>query len=295
MAPSPRPARGRRPPPARGADRCHRDGRDRAYGPAGRSTTTVYAPPTPRSRRCWRPGLRSGIAAPLWARGSLWGALTAGSERRRPSARRRAAPSGLRRAPPPSRCPTRRRAPSSPTGCRDRPAYRAANRRAFRERLDGEVMRAQRHGHLLTLAIIDIDDFKGDQRHLRPPGRATRCWPRSGGAWAPPGARASWWRASAARSSPGSSPRSTRRGGLVAAERARKAIAEISVEGIEGVTCSVGPLRSEHGGRRGRAAAAGRPGPLPGQGRGPRPGGVGRPLMVAGGGPRRCPARAGLR
>ena len=35
-------------------------------------------------------------------------------------------------------------------------------------------------------------------------------------------------------------PQVDAQGGLVAAERARRAIAEMSVEGIEGVTCSVG-------------------------------------------------------
>ena len=36
-----------------------------------------------------------------------------------------------------------------------------ANRRAFTKRLNGEVERARRHGHLLTLVILDLDDFKG--------------------------------------------------------------------------------------------------------------------------------------
>jgi diguanylate cyclase (GGDEF)-like protein len=40
------------------------------------------------------------------------------------------------------------------------PLTRLLNRRAFVERLDGEVARATRHGHSLALALGDLDDFK---------------------------------------------------------------------------------------------------------------------------------------
>ena len=61
-----------------------------------------------------------------------------------------------------------------------------ANNRAFRELMEREAARAQRFGHDLSLLILDIDDFKQRQRHLRAPagrrraadGRPDR-WPRS--------------------------------------------------------------------------------------------------------------------
>jgi diguanylate cyclase (GGDEF)-like protein len=40
------------------------------------------------------------------------------------------------------------------------PLTRLLNRRAFVERLDGEVARASRHGHTLALVLCDLDDFK---------------------------------------------------------------------------------------------------------------------------------------
>ena len=44
-----------------------------------------------------------------------------------------------------------------------------SNNRRFRELISKEAARAQRFGHELSLLMLDIDDFKRDQRHLRPP------------------------------------------------------------------------------------------------------------------------------
>lgn len=41
-----------------------------------------------------------------------------------------------------------------------------ANHRAFHERLEGEIGRARRHGHHLSLAVLDLDNFKAvNDRH----------------------------------------------------------------------------------------------------------------------------------
>ena len=104
--------------------------------------------------------LRSGIASPLWTRGRLWGALTAGSSRPSafgPAEERRLAAFAELAAIAVANAETRheldRLADTDPlTGL--------ANRRALTARLNGEVERARRHGHPLSLAILDLDDFK---------------------------------------------------------------------------------------------------------------------------------------
>ena len=208
-------------------------------GMPGRVDDYRDGPSDPSTEEVLEAGLRSGIAAPLWARGRLWGALTAGSEL--PSAfgagdERRlqafAELTAIAVANAETRAELAHLADTDPlTGL--------ANRRAFRERLDGEVMRAQRHGHLLTLAIIDIDDFKGindtyghlgGDAVLAEIGRRLAATRRAGELVARIGGEEFAWIL----------PEVGAQGGLVAAERARRAIAAISVEGIEGVTCSVG-------------------------------------------------------
>ena len=49
-----------------------------------------------------------------------------------------------------------------------------ANHRRFQEALQQEALRTVRSGRPTGLALIDVDDFKRDQRHLRPPGRRRR-------------------------------------------------------------------------------------------------------------------------
>ena len=184
-------------------------------------------------------GLRSGIAAPLSSGGRVWGALTAGSSEPRafgPAAERRLAAfaelAAIAVANAEARAELARLAETDPlTGL--------ANRRAFTKGLAGEVERARRHGHLLTLVILDLDDFKaindthghqvGDRvladvgRHLAATSRAGELVARIGGeefAWILPQVDAT--------------------GALAPVERARARIASIHVDGVSGITCSAG-------------------------------------------------------
>ena len=53
------------------------------------------------------------------------------------------------------------------------------NHRAFQEELDRQVEAAQRYGVPVSLVIIDLDEFKADQRRPRATPSATRRWPIS--------------------------------------------------------------------------------------------------------------------
>jgi diguanylate cyclase (GGDEF)-like protein/PAS domain S-box-containing protein len=192
-------------------------------------------------------GLRSGISAPLWAAGRVWGALTAGSDEPRafgPAEERRLAAfaelAAIAVANAEARAELARLAETDAlTGL--------ANRRAFTKGLAGEVERARRHGHLLTLVILDLDDFKavndtyghqvGDRvlaevgRHLAATSRAGELVARIGGeefAWVLPQVDA--------------------RGAMAPVERARAGIASIVVDQVSGITCSAGvcDLRAAH-------------------------------------------------
>ena len=44
------------------------------------------------------------------------------------------------------------------------------NHRAFQERVESEVGRAQRYGRPLSLVLLDLDYFKTHQRRVRPSG-----------------------------------------------------------------------------------------------------------------------------
>ena len=285
--------RGRRssPPPCRSAARPRRactatDRRGRARGRLPRRCRADAS-----VEQVLEAGLRSGIAAPLCDRRPGVGRADRGLE---PSRARSGRPrSGAWRPSPSSRrspWPTPRRAPSWPAWPRPTRSPGLANRRAFTKRLSGEVERARRHGHLLTLVILDLDDFKGindthghqvGDRVLAEVGRQL---------WRPRRAPASWSRASAARSSPGSSPRSTRPGAMAPVERARARIAGIRVDGVSGITCSAGVCDLTRGARRRRAAAPRRPGPLQRQARRARPRGGRRPLTGVGPGGLSAPA-----
>jgi diguanylate cyclase (GGDEF)-like protein/PAS domain S-box-containing protein len=184
-------------------------------------------------------GLVSGIAAPLSTGGRVWGALTAGSSEPRafgPAEERRLAAFAelavIAVANAEARAELARLAETDAlTGL--------ANRRAFTKGLAGEVERARRHGHLLTLVILDIDDFKsindthghqvGDRvlaevgRHLASTSRAGELVARIGGeefAWILPQVDAT--------------------GAMAPVERARSQIASIRVDGVSGITCSAG-------------------------------------------------------
>ena len=162
VAAHPPAAPGRRDPAGGRADRRHGD-RARRPAPACRGgwTTTATRPSDPSTGGAGRRPAQRHRRPPLDPRPAVGGAdgrlgaavglrsrPTSGAWRRSPSSPRSPWPTP-RRAPSWPTWPTPTRSPASPTAG------------PSRERLDGEVERARRHGHLLTLAIIDIDDFKG--------------------------------------------------------------------------------------------------------------------------------------
>jgi diguanylate cyclase (GGDEF)-like protein/PAS domain S-box-containing protein len=184
-------------------------------------------------------GLRSALSAPLWVGGAVWGALSAGSPEPNafgPGDERRLAAfaelAAIAVANAEARAELARLADTDPlTGL--------PNRRAFTTRLEGEVQRARRHGHHLSLAILDLDDFKvindthghqvGD-RVLAEVGRRLDATCRSGELLARVGGEEFAWIL----------PQVDVASSLAAVERAREAIAGIDVDGATGVTCSVG-------------------------------------------------------
>ena len=214
-------------------------GRTAQTGEPARVDDYAALPPDPSVLEVLAAGLRSGIAAPLSAGGRVWGALTAGSSEPRafgPAEERRLAAfaelAAIAVANAEARAELARLAETDPlTGL--------ANRRAFTKRLNGEVERARRHGHLLTLVILDLDDFKGINdtyghqvgdrvlaevgRHLDTTSRAGELVARIGGeefAWILPQVDAS--------------------GAMAPVERARARIASIRVDGVRDITCSAG-------------------------------------------------------
>jgi diguanylate cyclase (GGDEF)-like protein len=105
--------------------------------------------------------------------------------------------------------------------------------------LEGEVERARRHGHRLSLAILDLDEFKNindTQGHqtgdavLAEVGRQLTLTCRRGELVARVGGEEFAWIL----------PEVDAAQATIAVERARAAIAGIAVEGVTGVTCSAG-------------------------------------------------------
>lgn len=215
-------------------------GRTARTGRATRvSDYRLTAATDPSIREVVDAGLVSGIAAPLWTRGELWGALTAGSsepdafgsaEERRLAAFAELAAIAVANAE--TRAELDRLADTDPlTGL--------ANRRAFTQRLAGEVERARRYGHSLALAILDLDDFKrindtlGHQTGdavLAEVGRTLMATTRAGELVARMGGEEFAWIL----------PQVDAAGGVAAVERACASIATIEVEGASGITCSAG-------------------------------------------------------
>ena len=215
-------------------------GRTARTGRATRvSDYRLTAEPDPSVREVVDAGLRSGIAAPLWTRGELWGALTAGSSEPDafgPAQERRLAAfaelAAIAVANAETRAELDRLADTDPlTGL--------ANRRAFTQRLTGEVERAHRYGHSLALAILDLDDFKrindtlGHQAGdavLAEVGRTLTTTTRAGELVARMGGEEFAWIL----------PQVDAAGGVAAVERACAMIATIEVAGASGITCSAG-------------------------------------------------------
>ncbi len=169
----------------------------------------------------------------------MWGALTAGSTEPRafgPAEERRLAAfaelAAIAVANAEARAELARLAETDPlTGL--------ANRRAFTKRLNGEVERARRHGHLLTLVILDLDDFKGiNDTHghqvgdhvLAEVGRRLCATSRAGELVARIGGEEFAWIL----------PQVDAAGAMAPVERARADIAGIRVAGVAGITCSAG-------------------------------------------------------
>ena len=184
-------------------------------------------------------GYRSGVAAPVRVGGHLWGALLAATTEDAPIGAD--AEARLERftelvALAIANAETQARLVAQAA---NDPLTGLANHRTFFERLDAEVQRARRHGHPLSLIIIDLDHFKrvndmhghlaGDGVLMETAGRlgalarAEDTLARIGGeefAWLVPesDARAAW----------------------VAGERARRAIADAPFPGVGRLTMSAG-------------------------------------------------------
>ena len=217
-------------------------------------------------------GLRSGISTPLWTRGHLWGALAAGSPR--PGAfdaadeRRLAAFAELATIAV-SNAETRAELDRL---IDDRPAHRA-RQPARVHRPPGRRGRAgappRPHAGARDHGPRRLQD---DQRLARPPGG------RRGAGGGGPAAdgdvprAASWSRASAARSSPGSCPRSTRRGRSRPWSGPGCTSPGSGSRASSGITCSAGVCDLSVGARRRGAAAPGGPGALQREAGGAGPG-----------------------
>jgi diguanylate cyclase (GGDEF)-like protein len=193
-----------------------------------------------------RLGGKAGVAAPITVGGELWGALgaaypgdliPAGIERR---LERFASLVGLAISNADAWDKLARQASTDPlTGI--------ANRRVFQERVTAEVARAQRYGRHLSLALIDLDNFKAvNDLHGHPAGdrvlvrfaqllsahsREDELVARIGGeefAWL--------------------MPETDQHGAYTAAERVRNAFESTPFEIVGRVTLSAGVGSSEHAG-----------------------------------------------
>ena len=266
-------------PDVGGPDRRHRDRPHRPHRarPSGLTTTGSR----PRGRlglpRCWTPACAA-ASRPRCGRAAACGARsTAGSARAVRVRRGRRAPPGRPSRSSPTIAVAERRDPrrARPAGRRPTPSPGSPTGAPSPTRLDGEVERARRHGHMLALAIIDLDDFKtindtlGHQAGdavLAEVGRRLPATCRAGELVARIGGEEFAWIL----------PQVDTAGAITAVERARAAHRrDLGGGRRRGITCSAGVCDLSVGERRRRAAAPGRPGALPRQARRARPGAVG--------------------
>lgn len=194
----------------------------------------------PDSRDVVPPEYRAGLSAPVMAGGRLWGALLVARIGDRPPfvaedehrLTEFADLAGLAVANAEALRHLDRQARTDPlTGL--------ANHRVFYERLEAEGARAVRHGRPLSVAVLDLDNFKmvndthghaaGD-RVLREVARRLLSLAREGELVARIGGEEVAWIL----------PETDGAGGLAAAERARLAIAATPFEDVGTVTVSAG-------------------------------------------------------
>lgn len=213
---------------------------------AGIADYSALEPSSPVRVHALAHGYRASVAAPVDVAGWLWGAVLATTKRdgglptdAEARLQRFAELVALAIANAEARARLAAQAAGDPlTGL--------ANHRTFFERLHAEVERARRHGHPLSLILIDVDDFKrvndthghlaGDGVLVEIAGRL-RALARAGDTLARVGGEEFAWLV----------PETHARAAWAAAERARQAVADVPFPEAGRVTMSAGVAQLEAG------------------------------------------------